>query len=92
MGMEHREGSATRTGPAYWTLSGGVFASLFYLFWARTGVALRALIFAQILLDVVLVGNNCHNGTEQVVRQQMSPDFLVDHVGRLAAEDVHLHG
>lgn len=32
-----------------------------------------------------------HKKPDQVVRQQMDPDLLVHHFGRLAAEDVHPH-
>ena len=41
--------------------------------------------------DVILTSGHGHNRAEQVVRQQVRPDFFFDHVGRLAAQDIHLH-
>jgi hypothetical protein len=32
-----------------------------------------------------------HDCAEQVVRQQVSPNLFVNHLGRLATQDVHLH-
>ena len=42
--------------------------------------------------DVVLAGGDGHDCAEQVIRQQVSPNLLVNHLGRLATQDVHLHG
>ena len=42
--------------------------------------------------DVVLAGGDGHDCAEQVIRQQVSPNLFVNHLGRLATQDVHLHG
>ena len=42
--------------------------------------------------DIVFVRCNSHDGAQQVIREQMSPNLFVNHVWCFAAEDVHLHG
>ena len=42
-------------------------------------------------LQVVLVGGHGHHRAQHVVRQHVSPDFFANHLGRPAAEDIHLH-
>ena len=42
-------------------------------------------------LHLVLGRGDRHHRAQQVVRQQVRPDLLLDHLGALAAQDVHLH-
>jgi len=41
-------------------------------------------------LDVVLGRRLSHNRADQVIREEVRPDFLPHEFGRLAAQDVHL--
>src|SRR5262249_40923050 len=42
-------------------------------------------------LHFARAGGHGHDRAQQVVRQQVNPDLLLDHLRRLAAQDVHLH-
>ncbi|RLT11757.1 MAG: hypothetical protein DWI22_00605, partial [Planctomycetota bacterium] len=42
--------------------------------------------------DVVLAGGDGHDCAEQVIRQQVSPNLFVNHLGRLATQEAQPQG
>ena len=50
----------------------------------------RALEADRSWFDLVSTGGLCHDSANEVVRQDVSPDFLMDQLGCFASEEVHL--